>query len=105
MQKINFIVANVWKSYFPEEKHDDETHASVGINFYLCLVSDLNLFNKLISLPENLKKEVSDFIEFLSAKNNKENPKKTKRVSGLAKGMIKMSDDFDEPLEDFKEYM
>lgn len=27
------------------------------------------------------------------------------RQFGSAKGMIKMSDDFDEPLEDFKEYM
>lgn len=30
---------------------------------------------------------------------------KSKRVPGLAKGMIRMSEDFDAPLEDFKEYM
>ena len=30
---------------------------------------------------------------------------KPKRQLGTAKGMIKISDDFDEPLEDFKEYM
>ncbi|MEW6211774.1 MAG: type II toxin-antitoxin system Phd/YefM family antitoxin [Acidobacteriota bacterium] len=30
---------------------------------------------------------------------------KTKRKPGSAKGMITISDDFDEPLEDFKEYM
>jgi len=30
---------------------------------------------------------------------------KPKRQLGTAKGKIKISDDFDEPLEDFKEYM
>ena len=30
---------------------------------------------------------------------------KPKRRLGTAKGKIKISDDFDEPLEDFKEYM
>ena len=30
---------------------------------------------------------------------------KPKRKLGTAKGKIKISDDFDEPLEDFKEYM
>jgi antitoxin (DNA-binding transcriptional repressor) of toxin-antitoxin stability system len=29
----------------------------------------------------------------------------TTRQPGTAKGLIKMSDDFDEPLEDFKEYL
>jgi prevent-host-death family protein len=32
-------------------------------------------------------------------------PIKHRRQFGSAKGMIKMSDDFDEPLEDFQEYM
>lgn len=31
--------------------------------------------------------------------------KKKKRQFGSAKGLIKISDDFDAPLEDFKEYM
>lgn len=30
---------------------------------------------------------------------------KSRRQSGSAKGLITMSDDFDEPLEDFAEYM
>lgn len=29
----------------------------------------------------------------------------TRRKAGSAKGMIRMSEDFDEPLEDFREYM
>ena len=32
-------------------------------------------------------------------------PKKPKRQFGSAKGLIQLQDDFDEPLEDFKEYM
>ncbi len=31
--------------------------------------------------------------------------KKKQREFGSAKGLIKMADDFDAPLEDFKEYM
>ena len=31
--------------------------------------------------------------------------KKTKRNAGTLKGLIHMRDDFDSPLEDFKEYM
>jgi prevent-host-death family protein len=32
-------------------------------------------------------------------------PPQKRRQFGSAKGLIKMSDDFDAPLEDFKEYM
>jgi antitoxin (DNA-binding transcriptional repressor) of toxin-antitoxin stability system len=32
-------------------------------------------------------------------------PPKKRRKSGSAKGLISMSDDFDQPLEDFREYM
>ena len=32
-------------------------------------------------------------------------PSARKRQFGSAKGLIEMSDDFDEPLEDFREYM
>ncbi len=50
-----------------------------------------------------LKKEVEDFVDFLLEKSKKEKP--TKRTLGLAKGRIVISDDFDQPLADFKEYM
>ena len=66
------------------------------------------LYSKLSSLPEDLKKQVSDFIDFLLSKNQKpkkEKKKNTGRGYGSMKGMIKMSKDFDEPLDDFKEYM
>jgi hypothetical protein len=67
--------------------------------------ANFTLIDKLNSLPEDLKKEVEDFIDFLKFKDEKPKPPKQQIVLGLAKGMITMKDDFDEPLEDFKEYM
>jgi len=51
-----------------------------------------------------LKKEVFDFVEFLKHKSQKKKNLK-ERSFGYAKGFFKMPADFDEPLEDFKDYM
>ena len=67
-------------------------------------MTDLQLYNQISTLPENLKKEVSDFVEFLKTKS-KTKPKIKERKFGYAKGFFKVAPDFDEPLEDFKEYM
>lgn len=61
------------------------------------------LFTKINSLPPSLKKEVDDFVEFLKAKKRKNKIKE--RKFGCAKGLIIMHDDFDSPLEDFKEHI
>ena len=63
------------------------------------------LFKKLNNLPEHLKAEVLDFVEFLLAKQQKNQPQAAKPKFGSAKGQFKMSDDFDAPLDDFKEYV
>ena len=63
------------------------------------------LYNKLSALPENLKKEVAEFIDFLSAKSKNKIELGGKAKFGSAKGMFTMHQDFDEPLDDFKEYM
>lgn len=63
-----------------------------------------HLYTKINSLPKDLKSQVSDFIDFLLSKK-KETSHKKKPVFGCAKGQIYISPDFDEPLEDFKEYM
>ena len=67
---------------------------------------------QLSSLPEDVRKQVLDFIEFLMRRKEdrplpeeKPTPKKLKHTPGLAKGMITIPDDFDAPLDDFKEYM
>ncbi len=67
-------------------------------------MSDTVLLDKVSKLPENLKAEVFDFIDFLLHKNNKTN-EAGEPVFGSGKGMFVMKPDFDEPLEDFKEYM
>ena len=66
-------------------------------------MTDLQLYSELSSLPADLKKEVQDFIEFLKAKTRKQNSNK-QRQFGAAKGFFKMHADFDESLEDFKDY-
>ena len=64
----------------------------------------VQLYNKINGLPTDLKSEVNDFVDFLLGKRKKE-IKKKKPKFGCAKGQIYMSPDFDEPLEDFKDYM
>ena len=67
-------------------------------------MTDLQLYTQISSLPADLKKEVSDFVEFLKQKAKPKSRLK-KRQLGAAKGLIVMSPDFDAPLDDFKEYM
>jgi len=66
-------------------------------------MNDLELYAKLVELPDEYKKEAHDFVDFLKTKMTGKNVTK-KREAGLAKGLIEMSDDFDEPLDDFKDY-
>jgi hypothetical protein len=67
-------------------------------------MTDVQLYTEISSLPSELKQEVSDFVATLRKKAKGE--KKIKeRQFGYAKGFFTMSDDFDEPLDDFKEYM
>ena len=60
------------------------------------------LYSKLQHLPDNMKSEVSDFIDFLMSKNKKSEKRKPK--FGSAKGMFKMKRNFDEPIPEFKDY-
>ena len=62
------------------------------------------IFTQFSKLPDNLQQEVADFIAFLSSRKSKNETKKERKF-GAAKGMFVMSPDFDEPLEDFKDYM
>jgi hypothetical protein len=67
-------------------------------------MTDVQLYKKLKILKPSLKAEVFDFVDFLLTKQEKGiEPKKPE--FGCAKGRFKMSPDFDEPLEDLKEYM
>jgi len=67
-------------------------------------VVNIILYTKLASLPDDLKAEVSDFVDFLATKRKKVQERK-KPAFGSGKGMFVMKPDFDKPLADFQEYM
>ncbi|MFA6291629.1 MAG: DUF2281 domain-containing protein [Victivallales bacterium] len=60
--------------------------------------------NLMFPLPKNYLHKKLEVIIF-PVDEKKEVIKRKKRVAGMAKGMFKMSKDFDAPLNDFKEYM
>lgn len=71
-----------------------------------------SIIHKLETLPKELVTEVEDFIDFLKAKHAKKQLSENTKVEepralyGAAKGLIVyIADDFNEPLDDFKEYM
>ena len=69
-----------------------------------------NIIHKLETLPKELVTEVEDFIDFLKAKHAKKQlPENTKveeprALYGAAKGLFIIPEDFNGPLDDFKEY-
>lgn len=67
-------------------------------------MDNITLYSKLAMLPNDLKAEVSDFVDFLATRRKKSYEKKKPRF-GSGQGMFVMKPDFDKPLEDFKEYM
>jgi hypothetical protein len=67
-------------------------------------MSNIELYTEISKLPASLRQEVMDFIEFLNSKR-KAKPKIREREFGCSKGLFTMHSDFDEPLDDFKEYM
>jgi hypothetical protein len=73
-------------------------------------MQDSYIFKEFKLLPKDIQQQVSDYIEFLINKykisiKDTSDKKKKKSNFGSAKGLIIMSDDFDDPIEDFKPYM
>ncbi|MEP6927923.1 MAG: DUF2281 domain-containing protein [Ginsengibacter sp.] len=68
-------------------------------------MDNILLYSKLAALPENMKSEVLAFIDSLLLDKTKKEPSPKKPKFGSGKGMFKMNKNFDQPLEDFKEYM
>jgi hypothetical protein len=62
------------------------------------------ILHKLNTLPDEMKREAADFIDFLSHKHekSKQEQRRKRPVFGSGKGLSIIPDDFDEPLEDFK---
>jgi hypothetical protein len=69
-------------------------------------MDQLHILEKIKMIPVAYQQEVEDFIDFiLQKKVSKKNAVKSNRKLGLLKGKMKMSDDFNAPLDDFKDYM
>jgi hypothetical protein len=68
------------------------------------MIQDNQLLEEFHSLPPEKQAEVIDFIGYLKSKTEKVSVKQRKAYGSL-KGTFTMSKDFDEPLEDFEEYM
>ncbi len=72
------------------------------------IITRETIANELALIPQERLNEVDTFIKFiLFQSNSKERkPKINRRKFGCGKNLIGfISDDFNEPLEDFKEYM
>ena len=67
-------------------------------------MTDTSLKIEINSLPKTLRDEVADFVEFLKKKTRTKSKLKS-REFGFAKGKIQLSKDFDEPLDEFKDYV
>jgi hypothetical protein len=67
----------------------------------------VQLLEKVKKIPPAYQGEVEDFIDFILEKKvaKPSHATPSKRIIGLLKGKMKMSPDFDDPLEDFKDYM
>jgi len=62
------------------------------------------LYTRISSLPKSIQDQVFDFTEFLIQKN-KYKISKVHPKAGCMKGTFKMREDFNDPLDDFVEYM
>jgi hypothetical protein len=71
-------------------------------------MENLILVSKFSVLSEELQQEVLNFLDYLTLKQQQTQttqPTVQPLVFGELAGMFKMSEDFDAPLDDFKDYM
>jgi len=71
-------------------------------------MSTQELVDKFNQLPPAKKQEIEELIDSILFEKELEAYKKGEgrgSMAGFLKGKIWMSDDFDEPLDDFKDYM
>ncbi len=69
---------------------------------------ETTILEYLHKLPEELQQEVLHYTQFLLEPHSKNTPlHEKKRQAGFLKGTfaLPLSEDFNEPLEDFQEYM
>ncbi len=64
---------------------------------------EANIIGEIKGLSLETLQEILDFVQFLKIKHFQQ-PKR-QRIFGSAKGLIRIAEGFEEPLEDFQEYM
>lgn len=70
------------------------------------MVTDAILIADIMSLPKEKKAEIAEHVQRLKAADEEKGAKKhPRRRAGSMLGAFTMAPDFDEPLEDFEEYM
>ena len=70
-------------------------------------MSNYDFLEKVKLMPADYQQEIKDFIDFVWEKKLGQTLEKPNRdkIIGAFRGKVWMSPDFDEPLEDFKDYM
>jgi len=71
-------------------------------------MTDYEIYSRLFLLKSNeLKQDLVDYLDFLPDKQFSKEESKTKRIPkfGSAKGKFKMTSDFNEPIDHFKDYV
>jgi hypothetical protein len=68
-------------------------------------MTEQQIIDKINKLPDNLKQEVLDFVGYLVVKYSDKPAAKPTPKFVSAKGKYVLAEDFDAPLDDFKEYM
>ncbi|HYV95191.1 MAG TPA: DUF2281 domain-containing protein [Chitinophagales bacterium] len=72
----------------------------------MILPSVNSLLEKIAQLPEDFKTQLDVYLDSLLAKAHKQASEKNhERILGVGVGKGSMSPDFDEPLDEMKEYM
>jgi len=75
------------------------------------MTQQAELFREIEKLPPQDFGQVIDFVRYLQhkaakvQKNNAVEQPQGRRGFGIAKGQFRIADDFDAPLDDFKDYM
>ena len=66
----------------------------------------LQSYQKFQTLPPIYQAEVADFVEFLASRKVADKPAEQRKtpVFGSAKRLFHMSSNFDDPIDDFKDY-
>lgn len=67
-------------------------------------MTNASLYTRISTLPQPIQNEIFDYMEFLIQKH-KSQRSKVHPKAGCMKGLFQMGPDFNDPIDDFKEYV